>query len=257
MESIGPWKIESPLGKGAFGTVYKARHPDLPGRSFALKMAPLQGAKKLRGKSSVSHAANLLYAEFLVYNVQLKGCPHILSLAPKNAYGDSQTHRWLAIELAEGQLPERMTWETLKPVMQDLIAGLQYMHERKKLFVDVNPGNVLFKNGKAKWSDFGLMEPIYSAPRPLQDTGTAMYMPSGSLANGMRCPATDLESLGYLMAATLIGKDALPWSKATSHEQARQQKTGFVPPGPLQAYFKALQATDPFKPDYATLKASL
>lgn len=266
----GNWTLERELGKGAFGAVYSARHAREPDRSYALKLAPLHALKKSRGKSSFSREAGLLYAEYLVYTVQLSGCPQMLKLAPRQfCYGDTSTHRWLAMELADGgTLQQRMPmpWSELRPIMRTLLLGLRFMHERNKLFVDVNPGNVLFHKGEPKWSDFGLMEnlrginitpgePLYMY-EPLTLNGTPMYTSSGRLNSGNKCATTDLESLGYLMAAALVTPERLPWSAATSQEETQRIKKETpvaALPQPLQKYFRALYAGDPVDPNYEHL----
>lgn len=281
---LGKWTIIRPLGQGAFASVYEASHPDLPG-SYALKVAPLAGKKV--GKSAVSVAANSISNEYTVYHVQLKPTHKgMLTPAPPNkGYGQSASHRWIALELATGGSLESklksgpLAWPFLKAAFRQLIDVLQFIHSKGNIFVDINPGNVLFVGPQAKLADFGMMERTLTAlpdpatgsrRKPLDGNGTPLYSPTGQLGNGMKCPANDLESLGLLLCVAVGGEAVLPWHSATIPEQIAALKRVQSMPDlvdnmaateriktALKDYFKTLARSDPMTPDYEGLKKAL
>lgn len=74
-------------------------------------------------------------------------CRHIAAL-PKNAYGEDDTRRWLAIQLLGPTLasllaPHPAPWHTVAAIAVQALDALSYVHSKKYVYVDVNPDNFI------------------------------------------------------------------------------------------------------------------
>jgi hypothetical protein len=122
-------------------------------------------------------------------------------------------------------------------ICQDILIGLNALHDRGKVHRDLKPENVLFKqNGKAALTDFGIagdrthrMTQRNIFGKPNQIFGTYAYMPpeQAMRARGGATvlPTTDIFSFGVLVFQLLTNQ--LPFGTLESHnELAEYQKRG-------------------------------
>lgn len=150
---IGKYEILAELGRGAMGTVYKARDPRLD-RLVAVKMMSeeLVIEEEMRGRfqREARSAASLQH-------------PNIVTIFE---FGElpGEGSPYFVMELLEGtslaQLMEHGKPERLEDkisVVVQICGGLDFAHKRGVTHRDVKPGNIqVLPNGTAKILDFGI-----------------------------------------------------------------------------------------------------
>ncbi|GAB3134299.1 hypothetical protein GCM10027289_25920 [Tsukamurella serpentis] len=153
-ESIAGYVIESVLGTGGMGTVYRVRHRTLP-RSVALKVLQSQMSSDPSVRARFDREADMIAA--------LKH-PHIVDVYDR---GETDGHLWIAMELVEGgNLAETVrregpfTLDRTVAAVEQVADALDYAHQRGILHRDVKPANFLVDPGRrgeqVKLADFGI-----------------------------------------------------------------------------------------------------
>src|SRR6476619_2009400 len=139
---LGPYEIQSPLGVGGMGEVYRARDTRL-GRDVALKVLTVDLAGDAARRARFEQEARLLAA---------LNHPNILGI---HDIGDS----YVVMELVEGstlrgaQLPLRKVLD----IGAQIAEGLAAAHGAGITHRDLKPDNVMVtKDGRVKILDFGL-----------------------------------------------------------------------------------------------------
>src|SRR3990172_6723353 len=222
---LGRYKVESLIGRGGMGEVYRARDTTL-GREVAIKALPGALAADPERLSRFEREAHLLAS---------LNHPHIAVL-----YGLERVDGvpFLAMELVPGEsLAERLSrgpipLEEALPLFRQIAEALEAAHERGMVHRDLKPANVMVTpEGKVKGLDFGLAKAMeeepreggisesptntYGATRAGVVLGTASYM-SPEQARGKKVDArTDIWALGAVMYESLTGKKAFPGETVT------------------------------------------
>lgn len=171
---LGPYEIQSPLGAGGMGEVYRARDTRLQ-RTVAVKVLPdhLSSDPNLRQRfdreartiSSLSHP-NIC----LLYDV-----------------GEQAGASYLVMEFLEGEtLADRLLRGPL-PLDQvlkygiEICDGLEKAHRSGVIHRDLKPGNIMLTKSGAKLMDFGLAKPVVLAKPPSSGMTQTMATPQGPL----------------------------------------------------------------------------
>jgi Tol biopolymer transport system component len=174
--ALGPYVIDSPLGEGGMGEVYRARDTTL-NRLVALKILPDVFATDPDRLSRFEREAQVL--------AQLNH-PHIAQI-----YGFERGHRALAMELVEGDdLAARIARGAL-PIDESLAIAtqvadaLEAAHEHGIVHRDLKPANIKVRaDGTVKVLDFGLAKPGASSASVIDNSPT-ITSPVGMTAQGM------------------------------------------------------------------------
>jgi dipeptidyl aminopeptidase/acylaminoacyl peptidase len=219
---LGPYEIQSPLGAGGMGEVYRARDTRL-GRDVAIKVLPealVQDADRLRRfEQEARTIAALNHPNILaIHDIGMHdGAPFLVS-----EFLEGMT---LREKLEAGPLPARRAIEYALGVAQGLAAA----HEKGIVHRDLKPENVFItRDGRVKVLDFGLAKLV----RPEERTETALTLGSGTLPGmvmgtvGYMSPEqvrgeasdarSDIFSFGAVLYEMLTGKRA--FKRATSAE---------------------------------------
>ena len=217
---LGRYKVESLIGRGGMGEVYRARDTTL-GREVAIKALPESLAANPERLSRFEREAHLLAS---------LNHPHIAVV-----YGFERVDGvpFLAMELVAGEnLAERLSrgaiaLEEALPLFHQIAEALEAAHEKGIVHRDLKPANVkVTPEGKIKVLDFGLAKALdeeslegefsesptntYGATRAGVILGTASYM-SPEQARGKKVDArTDIWAFGAVMFESLTGKQAFP-----------------------------------------------
>ena len=188
---LGPYEIESCIGAGGMGQVYKARDTRL-GRAVAIKVSSQQFNARFEREARAISALNH---------------PHICTLHDTGP-------NYLVMELVEGPtLAERLKQGAL-PMESVLRYGAQIAdalaaaHAQGIIHRDLKPGNIMITKSGVKVLDFGLAK----SPKDESLTGSQAVM--GTLAymapeqrEGKVCDArTDIYALGLVLYEMATGK---------------------------------------------------
>src|SRR5882724_128580 len=211
---LGPYEIQSPLGAGGMGEVYRARDTRL-GRDVAVKILP---------ESFTRDTDRLVRFEQEARAVAALNHPNILAIHDVGKNNDSP---FLVSELLEGQslreilehgaLPQRKAIEYGVQVAQGLAAA----HEKDIVHRDLKPENLyVTKDGRVKILDFGLAKLVAKANESNGRTmtsahtsagtvmGTASYMAPEQVRGEVADPRTDIFAFGAVIHEMLSGQRA-------------------------------------------------
>lgn len=151
---LGKYRIDSILGKGAMGVVYKAFDPWIE-RVVALKTIRKEMFSEKEQADLIDRFKNEAQAAGRLNH------PNIVTVYD---YGEDAESAYMAMEFVDGvgldtllaaerpiDLPNVLAW------MGDLLKGLEYAHSRGVVHRDIKPANLLVtRAGQVKISDFGI-----------------------------------------------------------------------------------------------------
>src|SRR6202166_3101189 len=150
---LGPYEVQSLLGAGGMGEVYRARDTRLE-RIIALKILRAQlssdPARKQRFEREAKTISSLNH-------------PHICTL---HDIGSQDGVDYLVMECVEGETLAKRLEKGPLPVDQALRYGAQIAdaldkaHRNCVVHRDLKPGNVMVTSAGAKLLDFGLAKPV-------------------------------------------------------------------------------------------------
>ena len=176
---LGPYEIQSPLGAGGMGEVYRARDTRLD-RTVAIKVLPSHLSSHPELKQRMEREAKAISA------LQHANICTLYDIGTQDGID------FLVMEYLEGQtLAERLTRGPL-PVEQalkiatEIAQALEKAHRQGIIHRDLKPANIMLTKAGAKLMDFGLAKPELSA---------------ASRAVGPLTPSTPTMNLASLTAA--------------------------------------------------------
>src|SRR5579872_1103868 len=161
---LGPYEIQSPLGAGGMGEVYRARDTRLD-RSVAIKILPAAFA---------SDADSLLRFQQEARVLSALNHPNICHLYD---VGSQNNTDFLVMELLEGEsLSARLTkgpvpLEMALKTAAEIAEALDRAHRAGIVHRDLKPGNIMLTKTGAKLLDFGLAK--RAATRTILDSEAA------------------------------------------------------------------------------------
>jgi eukaryotic-like serine/threonine-protein kinase len=201
---IGKYIIESEVGRGGMGVVYRGLDPIIQ-RPVALKtiiksqLDPVDQHDLLqRFKREAQAAGRLLH-------------PNIVSVYE---YGEDAEHAFIAMEFIQGRglneylsRGEPMPAERAKSVVEQMLAALDYAHKQGVVHRDIKPSNLMMtKSWEVKVSDFGIAQ-IDSFKLTQMGTvlGTPSYMSPEQFRGGTTDLRADVFSAGVAFYEMLTG----------------------------------------------------
>ncbi len=231
LETLGRYRIQARLGRGAMGDVYEALDVPLD-RKVALKLL----RSEFRGPAGEKEIARFgREAQMAARLPKHAGVAEIFEI------GHHDGHHYIAMELLRGQTlgdwrkASGRSLRELVRVLRDVAIAVQHAHDHGVLHRDLKPGNIIVDaQGRASVVDFGLArpsDPDDPAGRSGIICGTASYM-SPEQAEGardidVRC---DVYSLGVMLYEVLAGRT--PFQGASRDELIEKLRTQAVaPPG--------------------------
>jgi serine/threonine-protein kinase len=227
---LGKYRIDSVLGKGAMGVVYKAFDP-LIERTVALKTI----RKEL---FSDSEQADLLGR--FKNEAQAAGRLNHPNIVTVYDYGEDSEAAYIAMEFVDGtplnalMTPDQPTaLLRIAAWMNDLLLALDYAHSRGVVHRDIKPSNLLITNSaQVKVSDLGIARIESSTMTHTGSViGTPSYMSPEQVRGETADARSDVFSAGVLLYQLLTGKRPFVGSTAVVMHQILNEQP--APPSQL------------------------
>lgn len=241
IQEIWPeWKIESSIGSGGFGKVYKARKELLGQKETysAIKViripndpAELSNMKSSRMDEKSIREYYKASVEQLTNEIELmdrmKSASHVVTIEDYAVVEESETIGWsiyIRMELLTNlntfiQEKGMSTQDVIKMGI-DVLTGLEFCHQEKLIHRDIKPDNIFVsKFGEYKIGDFGISREIENTSVTLSQKGTKAYMAPEIVR---------MEPYGHLVDIYALG--------LTLYEILNNGRLPFLPPYPEQ-YF--------------------
>jgi len=194
-ERFGKFVLESQVGAGGFGTVYKAFQTDL-GRIVAIKI--------LRSESPMD-------LERFVREAQTVAKLSHPNVVPIYEVGVHEGKHYIAMEFIDGPTLDRVRLEPRKALetIRDAALAVHQAHEKGVIHRDLKPANMILDPGRrVRVMDFGLARPLQKGTTLTVSgfaVGTPAYM-APEQAEASECDArTDVYGLGATLYDLLTG----------------------------------------------------
>lgn len=215
LKNLGKYSLQSVLGQGAMGVVYKGFDPNIE-RTVAIKtirkgnfdpkeMKPLLA----RFKREAQAAGRLTH-------------PGIVTVYD---YGEEDDTAYIAMEFVHGRElkdfldnNERFSVSKAVNIISQLLDALAYSHAQGVVHRDIKPGNILLLNNeKIKVMDFGIARIESSTLTQFGDViGTPSYMSPEQFSGQLVDKRTDLFSTGVILYHLLTGEKPFPGNSLTT-----------------------------------------
>lgn len=257
---IGPFEIEKPIGAGAMGQVFAARHsatltpvvlkflnPEIEAR---VPWATLD--REIRAQAGLDHPNIVIIVDFGRVN-------DLEALASNGKFSLGQAY--IAMEKGElGSLESRLAmpinWIFAKRVLLAILDGLAHAHARGVIHRDIKPANVIgFKNPlRWKLTDFGIAHQHGgSTEQTGLVIGTPQYMAPEQFLGAVHeyAPTTDLYALGCLAYEMVHGtplythESMVLLANAHMHFEIPKLDPRFAVPPEFEEWLHRLLAKDP------------
>jgi len=203
---LGPYEIQSPLGAGGMGEVYRARDTRLD-RTVAIKVLPSHLSNSPDLKQRFEREARAISS--LQHS-------HICTV---HDVGSQNGVDFLVMEYLEGQTVADRLAKAKLPIDQALKIGieiaqaLETAHRQGIVHRDLKPGNIMLTKFGAKLMDFGLAKPalatVGSGVGPLTPSTPTMNLASlTSAASPLTQKGSIVGTYQYLAPEVLQGEEA-------------------------------------------------
>jgi serine/threonine protein kinase len=206
---ISHYRIETMLGEGTFGVVYKV-YDATDGKVYALKILQLWAIPPMLRKNLVDrfereYATGQIDSRYLVHSKD---------------YGFHNKVPWLAMEYCPNGDLSQYTGKAdtyfISKTFREILYGLRDLHHNAKVHRDLKPENVLFKaDGAASLTDFGIVGDINKRLTEKRwfgnkgdSFGTYPYMPPEQFKadhGAIVLTTTDIFSFGVMLFFTITG----------------------------------------------------
>ena len=203
--TVGRYEILMELGRGAMGTVYKARDP---------KINRLLAIKTIRFSDEFEDDQLKEIKERFFTEAELAGKLSHPGIVAIHDIGEDYDLTYMAMEFLDGEDLEKYCKKgSLLPIRKllDIIAetadALEYAHNNGVIHRDIKPANImLLKNGRVKVTDFGIAKSMSaSKTRSGIILGTPNYMAPEQIMGRQIDARSDIFSLGIVFFQLLTG----------------------------------------------------
>jgi serine/threonine-protein kinase len=202
---LGKYEIRGILGKGAMGTVYDG-YDAIIDRRVAIKTMNLPDSTDAEAQDELARFRREAQAAGRLTH------PNIVAVFD---YGEDGKIAFIVMEYAPGIELKKLLdkGDRLPPaeavrIMEGVLAGLQYSHERGVVHRDIKPGNIIISpDGTVKIADFGIAR-IESSSMTQAGTimGTPAYMSPEQFMGQTVDARTDIYSSGVMFYQLLTGE---------------------------------------------------
>src|SRR5579863_1068706 len=196
---LGPYEIQSPLGAGGMGEVYRARDTRLD-RTVAVKILPAHLSEDAEAKQRFDREAR---------SISQLNHSNICTLYD---VGHQDGVGYLVMEYLEGEtLADRLkkgplAAELLLKYASEICEGLEKAHKTGVIHRDLKPANVMLTKSGAKLMDFGLAKNVAVGVDPA--SGLTMTSSGPAPADPLTARGTVLGTFQYMAPEQVEGKEA-------------------------------------------------
>jgi serine/threonine protein kinase len=233
---LGPYEIQSPLGAGGMGEVYRGRDTRLD-RTVAVKILPSHLSDDAEAKQRFDREAR---------TISSLSHPHICTLYD---VGHHDGIDYLVMEYVEGETLADQLRKGPLPIERilkhgvEICQGLERAHRSGIVHRDLKPGNIILTKMGAKLMDFGLAKtsvissvsssptitlstPDQAPPLTVKGTvlGTFQYMSPEQVEGKEADARSDIFALGAVLYEMTTGKRAFEGKSAVSVAAAILEK---------------------------------
>jgi serine/threonine protein kinase len=200
-QTVGPYRIESVLGVGGMGHVYRAVGPS--GEAVALKLVKADLArdtvfrKRFDREARIAQTVSHPHVVPVLDQGEHEGVPYLAQRFVGNGTLEDAIKKTGTVDLA-----------TAVRVCQQIAKGLDALHANGLFHRDVKPANILLDaEGTAYITDFGLAKDSQGSllTRPGQALGSLDYMAPEQIRSEEVSAPTDVYALGCVMYECLCG----------------------------------------------------
>jgi serine/threonine-protein kinase len=199
--SIGPYRVESLLGVGGMGRVYKAVNPE--GDEVALKLVKADLAsdeifrRRFDREVRIARTVVHLHVVPVIDSGEHEGIPYMAQKYVGNGTLEDLVQKEQTLDL-----------DTAVKICNQVAAGLDALCAAGLVHRDVKPANILLDaDGTAFITDFGLAKDSQGSvlTRPGQALGSLDYMAPEQIRGEPVTAASDVYALGCVMYECLVG----------------------------------------------------
>jgi eukaryotic-like serine/threonine-protein kinase len=220
---VGPYVVESELGRGGMGSVWRARRADERfEHTVAIKFLHaswigLQGEQRFRAEGQILGRLDH---------------PNIARLIDAGLL--DAAHPYLVLEFVEGEAIDaycrrvHLTLDARIGLFLEVLAAVAHAHSHLIVHRDIKPPNIFVTlNGSVKLLDFGIAKLLDSTPgsvgltRPSAMALTPQFAAPEQLLGQAVTTGTDVYSLGLVLYVLLTGRHPIG-SDTASHAQLLQ-----------------------------------
>src|SRR5438094_2440106 len=205
-QTLGKYEIQSVLGKGAMGVVYKAFDPHIE-RTVAIKTVR---------KDLVDPDLAAQFMGRFKNEAKAAGRLHHPNIVGVYEYGEDDKVALIAMEYVDGtglreylNRKARFEFGQLVAITSQLLQALEFAHERGVVHRDIKPANlILTKEGALKVADFGIARIDTS-----NLTTMGMVMGTPSYMSPEQCQGQTVDRRSDLFSAAVVLYELLSGEK--------------------------------------------
>ena len=239
--ALNGYQIDSIVGGGGFGVVYRARHMLLEECVAIKEYFPLELAVRRCNRVCPRDGCETLFRENLQRFIRegrvLVGFRDDPAIVSCRDLFESNGTAYLVMEFVYGQPlserlhEQRLSEKELLALMIPLIEGVERVHAAAVFHRDIKPGNIVLRksNGQPVLVDFGAAKQDVAIQTKSSAPSTPGYAAPEQNGEGEIGPWTDVYGLGAVMwriVACAIGLQSLQPAKAEARAHAIQQGQG-------------------------------
>jgi len=236
---LGKYEIRAKISKGPMSTVYEGWDTAID-RRVAIKAVPLAQTGQSEGWQHLTRFKREAQAAGRLQH------PSVVAIFD---YGETAEFAFIVMEFVDGgtlksalEAGTRFSIDEINRLMQDILAGLQYSHDRGIVHRDIKPANIMLTgDGHAKIADFGIARVDHSDITQVgMIMGTPAYMSPEQFRGEAISLSTDIYSAGVILYQLLTSERPFDGGLATIMHKALSTE----PPKPSDISRTAPRAVD-------------